>query len=162
MDFNQVKELIRIIDTSTLRDFSIDFENTKIDMSKNSGGTGGETPAITAIPATPASMAAHKPDLPEAKAIVEPTTILPDRKPEPREGNVVEAPLVGTFYGSRSPEKPSFVQVGSAVKKGDVLCIIEAMKIMNEITSKYDGIVKEILVKNEDMVEYGQPLFTIG
>ena len=69
--------------------------------------------------------------------------------------------MVGTFYSSPSPDKGAFVKVGDNVKKGDVLCIVEAMKIMNEITSDVDGSVAEILVNNEDMVEYNQPLFRI-
>lgn len=74
---------------------------------------------------------------------------------------VVFSPLVGTFYHSSSPESEVFVKVGDSVKKGQTLGIIEAMKLMNEIESEYDGIVEAILVGNEDMVEYGQPLFRI-
>ena len=74
---------------------------------------------------------------------------------------VVVSPLVGTFYSSPSPEAESFVKVGDRVKKGQVLGIIEAMKLMNEIESEYDGVVEAVLVKNEDVVEYGQPLFRI-
>lgn len=75
---------------------------------------------------------------------------------------VVTSPLVGTFYSSSSPDAESFVKVGDRVKKGQVLGIIEAMKLMNEIESEYDGVVEAILVNNEDVVEYGQPLFRIG
>ena len=77
-------------------------------------------------------------------------------------GNVVSSPLVGTFYASSSPEAEPFVKVGDSVKKGQVLGIVEAMKLMNEIESEYDGIVKQILVSNEDVIEYGQPMFVIG
>ncbi|HOL22626.1 MAG TPA: acetyl-CoA carboxylase biotin carboxyl carrier protein, partial [bacterium] len=73
----------------------------------------------------------------------------------------VKAPLVGTFYRAPSPESPPFVEVGSKVKKGDTLCIVEAMKVMNEIKSDYDGTVKEILVENGKSVEYGQVLFIL-
>lgn len=76
-------------------------------------------------------------------------------------GNVVVSPLVGIFYSASSPDAEAFVKVGDRVKKGQVLGIIEAMKLMNEIESEYDGVVEAILVKNEDMVEYGQPLFRI-
>jgi acetyl-CoA carboxylase biotin carboxyl carrier protein len=82
-------------------------------------------------------------------------------EPVKKEGVVVTSPIVGTFYGSPSPEVAPFVSVGSKVKKGEVLCIIEAMKLMNEIESEVDGEVIEILVQNEQMVEYGQPLFLI-
>lgn len=71
------------------------------------------------------------------------------------------SPMVGTFYAQASPEKPAFVKVGDKVKKGQTICIIEAMKLMNEIESEYDGEIVEVLVKNEEMVEFGQPLFLI-
>lgn len=77
------------------------------------------------------------------------------------EGNVISCPLVGTFYAAPSPEADCYVKVGDCVKKGQVVGIVEAMKLMNEIESEYDGIVEEILVKNEETVEYGQPLFVI-
>ncbi len=76
-------------------------------------------------------------------------------------GNVVKSPIVGTFYAAPSPEKPPFVQVGDSVKKGDVIMIIESMKLMNEIKSEFDGKVKEILVLNGQAVEYDQPLMII-
>ena len=76
-------------------------------------------------------------------------------------GNVVKSPLVGTFYSAPAPDADSFVKVGDTVKKGQVLGIIEAMKLMNEIESEYDGVVEAILVNNEEVVEYGQPLFRI-
>ena len=76
-------------------------------------------------------------------------------------GNVVKAPIVGTFYAAPDPSKPPFAEVGKHVKKGDVLMIIESMKLMNEITSEYDGVVKQILVKNGDAVDYDQPVMII-
>ena len=76
-------------------------------------------------------------------------------------GNVVKSPLVGTFYNAPSPDAETFVKVGDTVKKGQVLGIVEAMKLMNEIESEFDGTVEQILVENEEVVEYGQPLFVI-
>lgn len=78
------------------------------------------------------------------------------------EGKAVKAPLVGTFYAASAPDAEAFVSVGDTVKKGQTLGIIEAMKLMNEIESEYDGVVKEILIENGQMAEYGQPLFVIG
>ena len=78
------------------------------------------------------------------------------------EGKIVKAPLVGTFYAASAPDAEAFVSVGDTVKKGQTLGIIEAMKLMNEIESEYDGVVKEILIENGQMAEYGQPLFVIG
>lgn len=80
----------------------------------------------------------------------------------PVTGNMIVSPLVGTFYASPAPDAENFVKVGDHVKKGQVVGIVEAMKLMNEIESEFDGVVEEILVSNEDTVEYGQPLFRIG
>ncbi len=82
-----------------------------------------------------------------------------EKKPD---GNVVKAPVVGTFYSSPSPDKPPFVKAGQKVKKGDILMIIESMKIMNEIPSPFDGTIKEILVESGQAVEYDQPVMIIG
>jgi len=84
-------------------------------------------------------------------------------EPEPaQEGHVVKAPMVGTFYRSPSPDAKVFVEVGQAVKEGDTICIIEAMKLMNEIEADASGTVKAILVENGQPVEYGQPLFILA
>ncbi len=83
-------------------------------------------------------------------------------KPTAITGKIVKSPLVGTFYAAPSPEAETFVKKGDTVKKGQVLGIVEAMKLMNEIESEYDGVVEDILIGNEDTVEYGQPLFVIA
>ena len=85
----------------------------------------------------------------------------PEQIAEEKGGNVVKSPLVGTFYAAPSEDAQPFVKVGDTVKKGQTLAIVEAMKLMNEIESEFDGVVTEILVENEDNVEYGQPLFRI-
>ena len=84
------------------------------------------------------------------------------REAAPLEGQVVTSPLVGTFYASSGPKAERYVRVGDPVRKGQILGIVEAMKLMNEIESEFDGTVKEIYVENEQMVEYGQPMFLIG
>ena len=87
---------------------------------------------------------------------------LAGQKGSQAEGNVVKSPLVGTFYSAQSPDAEPFVKVGDTVSKGQVLGIVEAMKLMNEIESDYAGTVKQVLVSNEEVVEFGQPLFVIG
>ncbi|HVL76983.1 MAG TPA: acetyl-CoA carboxylase biotin carboxyl carrier protein, partial [Noviherbaspirillum sp.] len=82
--------------------------------------------------------------------------------PEAPKGHVVKSPMVGTFYRASAPGKPPFVEVGASVKEGDTLCIIEAMKLLNEIDADASGVIKEILVENGQPVEFGQPLFVIG
>ncbi|MDE6426281.1 MAG: acetyl-CoA carboxylase biotin carboxyl carrier protein [Ruminococcus sp.] len=85
----------------------------------------------------------------------------PEEKTETINGNVVKSPIVGTFYAAPSPEKPAFVKVGDSVKKGDVIMIIESMKLMNEVQSDFDGVVAEILVSDGQAVEYDQPIMII-
>ncbi|MEM8559385.1 MAG: acetyl-CoA carboxylase biotin carboxyl carrier protein [Bacteroidota bacterium] len=106
-----------------------------------------------AAPATPAAPAAPQAPAAESK---------PAASDAPADGTLVRAPIVGTFYAAPSPDSDDFVTVGSAVKKGDTLCIIEAMKLMNEIEAEVSGTVKQILVDNAEPVEYDQPLFVIG
>ena len=106
-------------------------------------------------PMAPAAPAA----VPAAPAEAAPSA--PAAAPAEKSGNIVKAPIVGTFYAAASPEDAPFVKVGDTVKKGDVLMIIESMKLMNEVTSDFDGVVEEILVSNGDAVEYDQPLMRI-
>ena len=113
-----------------------------------------EKKVVKVVTADPQMMAA----VPAASAVAE----APDTEEEKaQEGKIVASPLVGTFYAAPSEDAAPYVQVGDAVKKGQVLAIVEAMKLMNEIESEYDGIVEEILVENAQGVEYGQPLFRI-
>ena len=147
MDYNEIKELIHTIDSSSLREFELTIGQIKIRMSKNNG---------------PMAPLPHLADLDEEapkREIVE--KIASEPVECTAEGTIVESPLVGTFYSARGPEFPPFVEKGSAVKKGDVLCVVEAMKIMNEIVSPCDGKIEEIFAANEDLVEYHQPLFRI-
>lgn len=147
MEFGQIIELIKAVSDSNLTEFEIQDGETKISMETNK-----ETKQITVT----APLA--QPQL----SAVQPAVVQEEEKAEEKTGNIVKSPLVGTFYQSASPESEPFVKEGDIVKKGQVLGIVEAMKLMNEIESEYDGTVKEILVKNEQMVEFGQPMFVIG
>jgi len=149
MNSINIKELIGIVDKSSLTEFECKSGDFYIKMSKNSSNK--ENVQI--------SDKAESAIIPEE--ISEPITIMPKEKTEIKDGNVVKSPIVGTFYQSSSPEKPPIVKIGDKVKEGDLLCIIEAMKIMNEIKSPYTGDIAEVMVSNEEMVEYGQPLFRI-
>lgn len=102
----------------------------------------------------PVSMTNVMPAMPAPEKTCEPT-------PEKPSGNIVKSPVVGTYYSAPAPDKDPFVKIGSTVKKGDVIMIIESMKLMNEIQSEFDGTVKEILVRNGDAVEYDQPIMII-
>ncbi len=148
MEYEKIKQLMEDMGNSKLTSIEIDFpDGTKINMKKET--------VVKVV-----DEVKNK----EKQTISEPTQSeninLEDTNVEKL--NIVKSPMVGTFYAKPSPNSENYVEVGKKVKKGDVLCIIEAMKLMNEIESEFDGEIKEILVKDGEMVEYGKPLFKIG
>jgi acetyl-CoA carboxylase biotin carboxyl carrier protein len=150
MDLRKLKKLIDLVQESGIAELEITEGEEKVKIVKG-GVVSISAPPIMAMPAAaPASAPA-----PAAAAAGE------TRDPG-QDGHVVKAPMVGTFYRSPSPDAKVFVEVGQAVKEGDTICIIEAMKLMNEIEADASGVVKAILVENGQPVEYGQPLFILG
>ena len=135
MDLEKIEKLVNIIEKSSMLEFSIQEGETKIKMSRR--GSAG-------VPGEPLTVV-------KTEAPAEDTV----------EENYIISPIVGTFYSAPSPDAEAFVKVGDVVKAGQTVCILEAMKLMNEIESDYDGVVEAILVNNEEVVEYGQPLFRI-
>ena len=116
-------------------------------------------PVVPTAPVAPAQVAVAPA---QVAAVPTPVAAAPTPAAQEEKGQLVKSPLVGTFYNAPSPDSPAYVKIGDTVKKGQILGIIEAMKLMNEIESDYDGVVTEILIKNEETVEFGQPLFRIG
>lgn len=167
MDYNEVKELIGIVDGSSLRQFQLKMDNAELLMSKLdvpvSMGKQESVPAA-APPAAPGVLGTGAP-VPSSQSVNvsvgADASVGVAKDSTPAEGEIVKAPIVGTYYEAPGIGKPAFVKVGSQVKEGDILCILEAMKIMNEIVSPCNGQVAEIYVQNEALVEYGQPLFRI-
>jgi acetyl-CoA carboxylase biotin carboxyl carrier protein len=149
MDLRKLKKLIDLVQESGIAELEITEGEEKVKIVK--GG------AIVA--AAPAAMMAPAPEQRLAAAAAGPAV---EAEPATPEGHVVKAPMVGTFYRSPSPDAKVFVEVGQAVKEGDTICIIEAMKLMNEIEADASGTVKAILVENGQPVEYGQPLFILA
>ena len=161
MNLNEIKDLMAQFDQSSLREFSYKNGTDELQFSKNEARMTSEAPAqVAPVPtAVAASPVVSAPSTPVESAVEEApapadTTIAP-------EGDVVESPLVGVAYLAAGPDKPAFVTVGDSVKKGQTLVIIEAMKVMNEIPAPKDGVVTEILVSNEEMVEFGKGLVRI-
>lgn len=146
MDISQIRKLIKLIQSTDVTEIEVTEGAETVRISRG-------TPAAAAAPAAPVYAAAPAPvaatAAPVAEAAAESSV------------NQVKSPMVGTFYASSSPDADPFVSVGQKVKKGETLCIIEAMKMMNEIESEYDGVVEEILADNATSVEYGQPIFVI-
>ena len=151
MNTRNIKFLIDMMEKSSLTALEIEEEDCKIRLERNHA-QGGVQMMSAPVMQAPVSMAAPAP---AAQPEAEP------EKPKAAEGRELNAPMVGVFYASSSPEADPYVQVGSKVKKGDVLCIIEAMKLMNELTAEFDGEVTEICAQNGQIVEYGQPLFRL-
>ena len=159
MNLNEIKDLMAQFDQSSLREFSYKNGTDELQFSKNEARMASEVPAqvVPAPAAVAASPVVSAPSTPVESAVEEvpaETTVAP-------EGDIVESPLVGVAYLAAGPDKPAFVTVGDSVKKGQTLVIIEAMKVMNEIPAPKDGVVTEILVSNEEMVEFGKGLVRI-
>lgn len=138
MEYEQIKKIIEDMSNSKLTSLNIEFpEGVKISMKKDEN---------------------VKSEVIEKK---EYRVAIPEEKKEETEGKIVTSPMVGTFYLKPDPNAKEYVEKGSSVKKGTVLCIIEAMKLMNEIESEYEGTIAEIYVQNGEAVDYGKPLFRI-
>ncbi|HZD51918.1 MAG TPA: acetyl-CoA carboxylase biotin carboxyl carrier protein [Woeseiaceae bacterium] len=157
MDIRKVKKLIELLEESGIAEIEITEGEESVRISRH--GQAPVAPPAYAYAPPPAPAEAVPAEGPAAPAAsVEP---VPAAVPEPEEGFVVTAPMVGTFYAASSPGSPPFVQVGDRVEQGDVLCIVEAMKMMNQIEAEVSGAIKSIRVRNGEPVEYGQVLFVI-
>ena len=158
MDFDEINRILDMVRQHELSEFELEREGFKIRIKK--GGLEVATgpaapPAVSPVLAQASPAQAAPASAPEA---------VPDAVTAPSDETdfaIVKSPIVGTFFRAAEPEAPPFVDVGSAVKKGDVLCIIEAMKLMNEIDSEYDGVVVKVYVENGQPVQYGERLFAI-
>ena len=139
MEYEKIKQLINDMGNSKLTSVDIEFpDGVKIKMEKNVSRV-ADSAQVVAMECV------------QEKSVTE----------EVKSGNIVKSPMVGTFYSKSSPTSNPYVEIGAEVKKGTVLCIVEAMKLMNEIESEFNGKIAEILVKDGEAVEYGQPLFRI-
>ncbi len=155
MDLRKLKTLIDLVAESDISELEVTEGESKVRIVKSGAAAshsqvvmmpaGAHAQAVPAAPAAPAVAAPAAPAAPEAPA-----------------GHVVKSPMVGTFYRSSAPGAAPYVDIGASVKEGDTLCIIEAMKLLNEIDADASGTIKQILVENGQPVEFGQPLFIIG
>ena len=146
MEYEKIKQLMEDMGNSKLTELNIDFpDGTKISMKKEEKQVAVEMNNV------------QEENLSRSIDI----DIEETNNENIVDGNIVKSPMVGTFYAKSSPDSEPYVSVGQTVKKGDVLCIVEAMKLMNEIESEFDGEIAEILVKDGEAVEYGEPLFII-
>lgn len=153
MNINEVKDLLKEFNDSSVREFDLREGNFELYMNKNETSRG--TVAAEAAPAPVATPVAPAPKATESAEPVAPV------EKQVASGTEIVSPIVGVIYLRPAPDKADFKTVGDTIKKGDVLCIVEAMKVMNEITADLDGVITEILVENEQVVEFGQPLFRV-
>ena len=172
MEFEKIKELIKLVDSSSLAFFELESGNDHIKMDKslnrgladnNSGKLSNANTANKLVDSESVLNSINSLEKSEDYGMKNEEIINNEKEivVEDKNISIITSPMVGTFYSSASPESPAFVEIGGAVSTGKIICIIEAMKLMNEIESEYSGIIVERLVNDGDMVEYGQPLFKI-
>ena len=154
MDIRKVKKLIELLEESGVAEIEIHEGEESVRISRGNSTIVTAPTVVQAVPLTTPAAASSTP----AEKIFSGSQADNDAEIV---GDKVTAPMVGIFYEALAPGKPSFVELGQSVKKGDVLCIIEAMKIMNQVESEYNGVISKIMVENGDPVEYGQLLFVI-
>jgi acetyl-CoA carboxylase biotin carboxyl carrier protein len=151
LEFKQIKQIVDMMKRSGLTEFQLEEEGFKLRLCRKSDEVQTFYQAATPppFPAMPAAAPQGVPEAPAAPAA------------EVDESKLIKSPMVGTYYSAPSPESPAFVKVGDGVTEDTVLCIVEAMKVMNEIKAETKGVIAEVLVENGDNVEYGQPLFRL-
>ena len=159
LKIQEIREIIKLIDQSSINEFSFEHEGSKIKMKKLTQEVGSVVHNVVTAPAAESVQVQPVQEIPQAAA--------------PEQGNVVESnsntanlhkitsPMVGTFYSAASPEAGDYVEVGSKVTNETVVCIVEAMKLFNEIEAEVKGEIVEVLVQSGQLVEYGQPLFLV-
>jgi acetyl-CoA carboxylase biotin carboxyl carrier protein len=148
MDIRKVKKLIELLEESDIDELEIKEGEESVRISRHAN----KAQPVYAAPPYP---------VPSAAVTPAPVAVAAEAEAEPINGHVVKSPMVGTFYRAPSPSSPSFVEQGQNVKAGDVVCIIEAMKMMNQIEADKSGVVEAILIEDGEPVEFDQPLFTI-
>ena len=161
MEYKDLKVIIKDMEESKLEELNITFpDGTKIEMKKHGDNKCGQM-----MPPPPMGYMAQIPPIAQAPVMQSVPELKKDdisaSAKEEENYNLIKSPMVGTFYSKPSPKAEAFVKVGDKVKKGDVVCIVEAMKLMNEVESEFDGEVVEVCCKDDEMVEYGQTLIKI-
>ncbi|MDQ6974176.1 MAG: acetyl-CoA carboxylase biotin carboxyl carrier protein [Mariprofundaceae bacterium] len=150
MNLTEIRKLIKMVEGSNISEIEISEGETSVRISRQNNGT---DMALVPQPIAPPQVAAMTPTAVEETVAASPL--------ESDATNIVTSPMVGTFYSSSSPDAAPFVVEGQSVKKGETLCIIEAMKLMNEIEAEYNGVVEKILVENATPLEFGQAMFVV-
>ncbi|MBT2571638.1 acetyl-CoA carboxylase biotin carboxyl carrier protein [Planococcus sp. ISL-110] len=164
MKIQEIREIIKLVDGSSIEEFSYEFEGVKVKMKKSGSGKVQQADSSSVQPQAPKAVEAPSAPAPAKEPNAE--ELVSQEAPEIPVDNHAEyhkilSPMVGTFYESPSPDEAAYVQAGTKVTADQVVCIVEAMKLFNEIEAEVDGEIAEILVKDGQLVEYGQPLFLV-
>jgi acetyl-CoA carboxylase biotin carboxyl carrier protein len=163
----EIRELIKLVDQSSIDEFVYENEGSKIKMKKNTGTTVTTVQAVPQAPVEvvpviqPAAPAAVSTSTPVQEVVQETVNNAAASQADTSNLHKITSPMVGTFYASPTPDTDAYVKAGSIVTKDSIVCIVEAMKLFNEIEAEVNGEVVEVLVKNGQLVEYGQPLFLV-
>lgn len=158
MKFEQVKELINLVDQSSLKEFEFSQEDFSVRMSKNEQSSFSDSTISKEVSEVRSNPTNHESS---ATELVEKATSETSSKKEEKEGKYILSPIVGVVYLRPSPDAENYVSLDEIISEGQVVCLVEAMKIMNEIKSELNGKIVEVLIENEQVVEYNQPLFRI-
>lgn len=157
MKLDEIKSIVKLMSENDLTEFKIESEDMHLCIRR--GSTAGATAAAPAPVVQPQAIPAIAAPIPVPAPAAAPTPA--PAAAEPDKSKIIDSPIVGTFYRSATPGSDAFVKVGSKVEADQTVCIIEAMKVMNEIKAEKSGVIKEILVENGEPVEFGQPLFIL-
>ncbi|WP_071460087.1 acetyl-CoA carboxylase biotin carboxyl carrier protein [Bacillus massilinigeriensis] len=160
----EIRELIKLIDQSTIDEFSYEVEGVKVKMKKGANMQTVQAPVNTVSVETVQPAAVQTPAPVQTPAVAVAAPVQEQKKEEVKDTanlHKITSPMVGTFYQSPTPDADAYVKAGSKVKKDSIVCIVEAMKLFNEIEAEIDGEIVEVLVKDGQLVEYGQPLFLV-
>ncbi|WP_342525468.1 acetyl-CoA carboxylase biotin carboxyl carrier protein [Chryseomicrobium sp. FSL W7-1435] len=160
MKIQEIREIIKLMDQSSLDEFVFEADGTKLKLKKHGVGTGTTQKVVEQPSQVTAAVEASTPAVSQTSVVEEKEVAAPEQK-EQNNYKTITSPMVGTFYESSSPDAAAYVKVGDKVSASSVVCIVEAMKLFNEIEAEIDGEIVEILVKDGQLVEYGQPLFSI-
>ena len=163
LKIQEIREIIKLVDQSSVEEFTYEHDGSKINLKKNNGVTVSAQPQVVQAveEVKPAAQAVQQAPVQEAPAAAQPVKEAPQANVEDENLHKITSPMVGTFYQSSSPEAGPYVKVGDKVDESSVVCIVEAMKLFNEIEAEAKGEIVEILVKDGQLVEYGQPLFLV-
>lgn len=159
MKVQEIREIIKLINQTTINEFEFEQEGTKIKIIKSTGLENSMQPTDAPVPA-PAVQSVSKQEV-QSESIEEKPPVVGEKTEQPSNLHKITSPMVGTFYGASSPDEDPYIKIGEKVKKDTIVCIVEAMKLFNEIEAEVSGEIVEVLVEDGQLIEYGQPLFLV-